>query len=249
MTHNIKRLLSVLLGLAIISLPSTQAFAASKPAADARPKVTTVDPNGYDVSYPNCNATAPVSPAFGVVGVADGIVYSANPCLAAQAAWFGSNLSLYANTGLNASQSSQYYVAAEQGCNGDVYCAAYNYGVNAAQNALSVAQSANVSASTWWLDVENGNSWNSDTNQNRQELQGMYDALHAAGIATVGVYSTTAQWDSITGTWLNQWPNWGATTVRKASLAATFCTGHQFTGGQTLLIQYLPGGLDRDYAC
>jgi len=67
-------------------------------------------------------------------------------------------------------------------------------------------------------------------------------------VTTVGVYSTTYQWDTVTGTWLNNWPNWGATTVRSASKAAAFCTGHQFTGGPTYLIQF-SGSLDQDYAC
>jgi hypothetical protein len=79
-------------------------------------------------------------------------------------------------------------------------------------------------------------------------LQGEYDALVANGVTTVGVYSTTYQWNTVTGAWLNNWPNWGATTVHTARQAAQYCTGHQFTGGPTLLIQFT-GSLDQDYAC
>ncbi len=201
---------------------------------------------GVDVSYPNCSAKIP-SVAFGVVGVTGGLVYSQNPCLAAEASHF-KNLSLYANTGLNADPTgSAYYRQAQVGCNGDVYCAAYNYGYNAGVAALAYANSQGVHAAMWWLDVETGNTWNSDTLQNRKSLQGERDALVAAG-ATVGAYSTTLQWNGITGSWLNSWPNWGATTWRTASQAAKYCTGHQFTGGPTYLIQY-SGRLDQDYAC
>ncbi len=201
---------------------------------------------GVDVSYPNCSARIP-SVAFGIVGVTGGLVYSQNSCLAAEASHFR-NLSLYVNTGLNADPtSSAYYRQAQVGCNGDVYCAAYNYGYNAALNAIAYANSQSVHSTMWWLDVETGNTWNSDVLQNRQSLQGEHDALVANG-ATVGAYSTTYQWNTITGSWQNGWPNWGATTWRTASQAATYCTGHRFTGGPTYLIQY-SGRLDQDYAC
>ncbi len=202
---------------------------------------------GYDVSWPNCTATPPAHPPFGIVGVNDGTAYSQSPCLAQEAAWF-SHLSLYANTGWY-NQSVHINPTSPRICaSGDNNCLAYNYGYNAGLYALNYARGQNVSASVWWLDVENGNTWNADTTQNRNSLQGEYDALVANGVTTVGVYSTTAQWDSITGTWLNSWPSWGATTVSTAKQAATFCTGHRFTGGPTELIQY-SGTLDRDYAC
>lgn len=204
---------------------------------------------GVDVSYPNCSATIPVV-KFGVVGVSSGLVYSHNGCAAAEAGHFA-NLSLYANTGLNASNSSAYYTQAQVGCNGDVDCAAYNYGYNAAKDALSYATSQGLHSTKWWLDVETSNTWNADVLQNQKSLQGEYDALIANGATTVGVYSTSAQWHTITGSWLNNWPSWGATTWNNASGAASYCTGHQFTGGPSLLMQYKSrqSRLDQDVAC
>jgi hypothetical protein len=204
---------------------------------------------GVDISYPNC--TAKFSPVnFGIVGVNNGLVYGHNPCLASEARNF-SDLSLYVNTGLNASQSSSYYVQAQVGCNGDVNCAAYNYGYNAAKEAISYATSQGLSSSKWWLDVETMNTWNKDVVQNQKSLQGQYDALAANGATTVGVYSTTAQWQSITGGWQNNWPSWGATTWTTAAQAKTYCTGHQFTGGPSLLMQYKSkqSKVDQDVAC
>jgi hypothetical protein len=202
---------------------------------------------GYDVSWPNCAAKPPAHPSFGIVGVSDGTGYSQNPCLTQEAAWFPS-LSLYVNTGWN-DQSPYINPNSPKVCvTGDSNCLAYNYGYNAGVYALNYANSQNIHTSVWWLDVETGNTWNADTTQNRNSLQGEYDALVANGVSTVGVYSTTYQWDTVTGTWLNNWPNWGATTVRTASKAATFCSGHQFTGGPTYLIQFT-GALDQDYAC
>lgn len=204
---------------------------------------------GVDVSYPNCSTPLPAA-TFGIVGVSGGLVYSQNNCLVAEAKTYP-NLSLYVNSGLNASPSSTYYTQAQVGCNGDVNCAAYNYGYNAGQNAIAYAQSQGVSSSKWWIDVETMNTWNSDVIQNQKSIQGEHDALVAAGATTVGVYSTTSQWQSITGGWQNQWPSWGATSWTTAKQAQTYCTGHQFTGGPSLLMQYKSkqSKVDQDVAC
>jgi len=202
---------------------------------------------GIDVSFPNCSASIPRT-SFGIVGVNHGLLYSYNDCLATEAGHFA-NLSLYMNTGWH-DQSTHINPNSPRTCNaGDANCLAYNYGYNAAIDTMNYAFSQNVSSSTWWLDVETANSWNADTLQNRSSLQGSYDALKDNGIATVGVYSTTAQWQTITNGWKNNWPNWGATTWNTAKQAAKYCSGHQFTGGPTYLIQFSGRALDQDYAC
>ncbi len=242
-TRTVTRVL-VLAGALVLAL-----VVAARPAEAAAATLYPSGTSGYDVSWPNCGATPPAHPVFGIVGVSNGTGYSQNPCLASEASWFPStSLSLYVNTGW---YDQSVYVnpnSPRQCASGDNNCLAYNYGYNAGLYALSYASSQNIRASTWWLDVETSNTWNVDTTQNRNSLQGEYDALMANGVTTVGAYSTTAQWNSVTGTWLNGWPSWGATTVRTARQAAKYCTGHQFTGGPTYLIQYV-SSLDRDYAC
>jgi len=203
---------------------------------------------GNDVSWPNCNAKAPRSPSFGIVGVTGGLGFSQNSCLAKQAGWFN-NLSLYVNTGYPGQSYGLKYQNFPNLCSAsDLSCLAYNYGYNAAQYAHNYAKSQFVSSSTWWLDVETMNSWTSDYSQNRSSLQGMTDFLKIAGVNTVGIYSTTAQWQTITNGWQNGFPNWGATTWQTAKQASKYCTGHNFTGGDTWLIQFR-GSLDQDYAC
>lgn len=236
-----KKLLSFsLLALVTAIIPTSNAFASTFYQTGSV---------GIDVSYPNCATKLPTAD-FGIVGVNGGRVYNYNPCLAAQAKKFG-NLSLYINTGLNATPDSPYYVAAQQGCNGDALCAAYSYGYAAAVDSLNYAASQGVSSTKWWLDVETENSWNADVMQNRQSLKGAYDALVASGASLVGVYSTTYQWGVITGDWQNNWPSWGATTWTSAKQAKTYCTGHEFTGGPTLLIQFIDrkSKVSRDLAC
>lgn len=230
-----------LLALVVAAHPALAAAAAASPYTSGA--------TGYDVSWPNCSAKPPSHPAFGIVGVTDGTGYTQSPCLAQEAAWFG-NLSLYVNTGWYDQSTHINPNSPRQCASGDENCLAYNYGYNGGLYALSYASSRHVSATTWWLDVETSNTWNTDTTQNRNSLQGEHDALIANGVTSVGVYSTTSQWDTVTGTWLNNWPNWGATTWRTPKQAATYCTGHQFTGGLTYLIQFTgSGSLDRDYAC
>lgn len=207
---------------------------------------------GIDVSWPNCGVTPPKAD-FGIVGVTDGLGYSQNPCLAAEASSYTHNLSLYVNTGWYA-QSSYINPNRPYRCLPIIpttyeNCLAYNYGYNAGLYAAQYAASQGLKNQRWWLDVETANTWSTNTMQNRESLMGEYDALQKSG-TVMGVYSTTAQWDSLTGSWRNGWSNWGATTVETASSAATYCTGHAFTGGKTLLIQYTPqDALDHDVAC
>lgn len=203
---------------------------------------------GNDVSWPNCNARPPTNAAFGIVGVTGGLGFSQNSCLAKQSTWF-KNLSLYVNTGYPGSYRGLDYQNFPNACaSTDLNCLAYNYGYNAGQYALNYAASQGLNNTTWWLDVETDNSWTTDYQQNRNSLQGETDALKAAGVTTIGVYSTTAQWQSITNAWQNGLPNWGATTWTTAKQAAKYCTGHNFTGGGTWLIQF-KGKLDQNYAC
>jgi hypothetical protein len=205
--------------------------------------------SGTDISWPQCGQKLSGLGSFGIVGVTDGTGYSTNPCIAAEASHYA-NLSLYVNTGWNSASIHVNPNSPRVCAPTDEDCLAYNYGYNAGLYAVGAAQAASVSVATnWWLDVETSNTWSTDTVQNQNSLQGEYDALTASGATEVGAYSTTAQWNQLTGSWNNGWSGWGATTVKTASQAKTYCTGHQFTGGPTLLIQYSGKTLDQDYAC
>jgi hypothetical protein len=206
---------------------------------------------GVDISWPNCSASIP-QVTFGIVGVTYGQGYSTSPCIAQEVGHF-SNRSLYVNTGWY-DKSTHINPTYPRGCApGDSNCLAYNYGYNAGLYAVNAAEGAGVATqTTWWLDVETGNTWNTNVLQNQNSLQGERDALVISGGATtVGVYSTTAQWQGITGAWKNNWPSWGATTWSTATQAQTYCTGHRFTGGPSYLMQYRPRNakVDYDVAC
>jgi len=124
--------------------------------------------------------------------------------------------------------------------------------INAQQTTTTVP--ATPGSYPWWLDVETANTWQSDTAMNVADLQGMIAAFEAAGVTNVGAYSTSSQWDSITGGTtssasgsLYAIPNWipGATTL---AAAQSNCSQPSFTGGSVAITQWT-GSPDNDYAC
>jgi len=110
---------------------------------------------------------------------------------------------------------------------------------------------------TWWLDVEDANTWQSGSTaaqgRNRATLEGMTAYLIARG-APVGLYAVPTQWRQITGTVpaesnlyrLNSWLP-GASTLSGAS--ANCRKAPLTSGGTVTLAQYVSGGLDRNLSC
>ncbi len=126
-------------------------------------------------------------------------------------------------------------------------------------HAFSSATGGSLTLQPVWLDVETGNSWQSGSTglaMNAADLNGMVAALRAANSAAViGIYSTSSQWNQITGTPTGTaagrlWglPDWipGSTTQ---SAAQSSCTQSPFTGGTVTLTQWTSNGLDKDYSC
>jgi hypothetical protein len=229
---------------------------------------------GYDISYPQCGGSFPANPAFGIVGVNRGIVFSANPCLGAgdgpsELAWAGLQAGFYANTGNPGPELSSHWpvgqtsprscLAAEP----DTADCAYDYGWNAAADAYATAVQAFVSlgwadpgdtrtpvAGSWWLDVETANSWRTDTSLNVAALQGAADYLGSVEVASIGFYSTPTMWSQVTGGTeaFAGYRSWvaGARTLQAAKKK---CVGAGFTGGGVQLSQYPKNGFDANYPC
>lgn len=225
-------------------------------------------PRGYDISYPQCGGPFPSNPAFGIVGVNGGKVFSANPCLAAQITWGGgAGAELYANTGNPGPALSSFWPKGQtsprfcDAANPDTADCAYDYGWNAAQHSFETSQAAYASlglaaspaSTSWWLDVETSNSWRDDNlSLNVAALQGEADYLLGAGVTRIGFYSTTYQWGVITGGTqvFAAYPSWGA-GARNEKVATNLCqtTTTSFTGGPLTLVQYPYSGFDADLRC
>lgn len=125
------------------------------------------------------------------------------------------------------------------------------------------ATGGQLSAQPVWLDVETGNTWQTGSAglaMNVADLQGMVDAIRATATAgtaaaAVGMYSTGAQWNQITGTPtgaaagdLAGTPVWvpGAHS-QKAAIAN--CSATSFTGGPVTLTQWFGTPYDGDHSC
>jgi hypothetical protein len=241
------------------------------PAAEAAGTV------GYDISYPQCNATFPSGGAFGIAGVNDGLPYSANPCLGvgdgpSELAWAGMNAGLYANTADPGPALSSHWPNGQTSpkqCNttgnpgSNTPDCHYDYGWNAAADSYRDAVNAYVSlgwaqagatrtpvANQWWLDVESANSWTSSPSLNVQALQGEADYLSSVGAAQVGFYATAGDWQTITGstTVFAGYPSW-LPGASSLTDAESRCGGAGFTGGGVALTQFVSGGFDNDYSC
>jgi hypothetical protein len=223
----------------------------------------------YDVSYPQCGHALPANATGGIVGVNDGIVFSANPCLATQWSWavHASTYApaFYANTADPGPAYSRHWPGGQmlpRSCDGtnSADCA-YDYGWNAAKDSFAdaAAVTTNAAGFTWWLDVETGNSWETlecaygqtATAQANDRATLAVAALTDAGVGTVGVYSTSYQWGQITGGSGTQFvlqPAWIAGTG-SLSTATSNCKQASFTGGPVVLAQYASNGFDADVHC
>lgn len=204
---------------------------------------------GHDVSWPNCAVRPPVASPFGIVGVTGGLVFRPNPCLFEESHWFTA-VSLYINTGYAGKTRAEQYASYPRHCAmADEACLAYNFGYNAGVYAITYAASLYVHSNVWWLDVESENSWSTDTSINRASLIGMVAAIQKNTLLPIiGFYSYPGQWNTITGGWQNEFPNWVATGDDELQTAIAYCNGQAFNGGQTLLTQYTTR-LDNDYIC
>ena len=215
---------------------------------------------GFDISYPQCGGAYPASPAFGIVGVNGGRVFSTNPCLASQVTWGGGAATeLYVNTGNPGPGLSQFWPVGQtsprtcSSTNTDTADCAYDYGWNAALAAyasLGLGAGA-AAATTWWLDVETMNSWRSTASLNVAALQGQVDYLRSVGITKLGFYSTTVQWGTITGgsQVFAAYPSWGAGAPNEKTAKSHCQSTPGFTGGRLALVQYPYAGYDADLRC
>jgi major membrane immunogen (membrane-anchored lipoprotein) len=259
-----------LLSGALLASPSSDASSASPGAASI----------GYDVSYPQCGRTLPASAGFGIVGVNDGHPYSTNPCLASEVNWATTTTSgvpsFYMNTDSPGPADTSNWpssATSPKACSGANSAAcSYDYGWGAAQASFANAISAEttdgsaspttaVTSAHWWLDVETGNHWESlesaygpttaSQSIDQEMLSGALAYLTSVGVTNLGIYSTSQQWNTITGTpptLFKTIPVWmpGYATLAAAEAA---CALASFTGGRVAEIQYPSNGLDGDYVC
>lgn len=255
----------------VLAVPMSAIAAASDPVAGNDVSYPQCAAKGSTARGP-----MPSGAHFGVVGVNGGVATSLNSCFAAESTWAAltpgttqqPSLALYVNTGdpalaaawwptSNTTQSSittptPIAVPTSHGvCAHKAGAAcAYVYGYSVAYNDFSKAGSPH--GATWWLDVETGNTWQTDTGANAASLAGMLDYFRSVG-GKVGLYSTSAQWAKIAGktsstSALAGLPSWLAGS--SVTGAPTACEGSGLTPrSRVSLVQYHVGSFDTDLSC
>jgi len=237
---------------------------AASPTAMPTPSVF-----GNDISFPQCPTGAePSLPAFGIVGVTGGRPFSANPCLARQFAWALTStsatqprVSLYMNTANPGPGVSPYWpptgTTMPRTCDGSWSAdCAFDYGWLFAQDAFSRAVGVTGAQlavqAPWWLDMEQSNSWATETATNATTLQGAIAYLQAQKVASIGVYSTSTDWEVLIGMPtasgpFGTLPNWrpGASNAQEAP---GWCA-RTVTGGRVKFVQFPSAGFDTNFTC
>ena len=248
--------------------PTTPALATPTPTPEPAPV-------GVDISYPQCGSQFPESFGFAIVGVNGGRVYDENPCLGtgegpSQLAWAGRESQLYINTGNPGPRDSLHWPVGQEEprlcdlADIDSIDCAYDYGWNAAHDAHQIALTAWIEVgwadagavalpaeTTWWLDVEDANSWRRDDARNIAALQGMVDALTALGAGEIGFYSTPRLWDRITGgsDAFSAYAAWHAGASDPFDAAVRCADADAFTGGELRMVQWVQDGIDHNLRC
>lgn len=256
------------ISMVIVTLAGGVALAA-KPAPSPNPTVLL----GNDISWPQCGKSLPKGQAFGVVGVNDGLANTTNPCFAAELSWAQKSIggtgqdkvALYVNTANPGLAGSWWPTSNDYGgtsvsnpygtCDGaDTAACAYMYGYAKAYDDANIRGVSSPSSYLWWLDVETGNSWETNKTANTADLEGM-TAYFQSISARAGIYSTSAQWNQIAGvpstiSNLRNLKSW-IPGARSQSAAQTNCsTATPLTPGSTVtLTQFVSKNFDYDYSC
>jgi len=204
---------------------------------------------GYDVSWPQCGGPLPPRATVAVVGVNGGWAFTGNPCFGTEARWAGNNLSTYINLNSPRGPDPAQWADGPAGrcARGNFYCESYNYGYNTARFSVRKALADGARSKTWWLDVELGPNWSSNQHDNAAVVAGAIAALRSDGLRPA-VYSTTYQWDVITGGFVPGTTAWYPTGTATAH-PVRWCWPRSFAGGPVSLVQSAAGRYDGDYAC
>jgi hypothetical protein len=241
--------------------------------------------SGYDVSWPQCVSRSsaqtkplPTAPTYAIVGVNNGTIGTLNSCFAAEAAWAGTNLSVYiimqpAPGGTPVPYES---TGPEAFCaSTSSECEGYDWGYNYTETDIAFVKAQGADPKLWWVDVETAEGWPTSASfqpVNAAIIQGALDAVKEAGDVG-GIYCTWYQWGEITGSYIpaGQTPLWvaGALSLSDGYYSAqSYCqralsAGDPstlksgpigFAGGVPWLVQYgyaaySPTLLDVDYSC
>lgn len=212
---------------------------------------------GFDVSWPQCagdlaGQMPPGRPPYLLLGLTHGAGDTVNPCLGSQLDWATSR-GVRVGAYLVASfPTAVDQAAASDGlfgvCGTSARCRLRNNGAAQAQAAIATMHVVGLTVPTLWIDVEVSTvlPWSRHVAANIALLRGVVAGARAAHVP-VGVYTTSAMWQEITGGYRLNVPNWLPSGDGRVRHAARMCRTSA-TGGVTWLVQYTRS-LDADLTC
>ncbi|HET8594362.1 MAG TPA: FG-GAP-like repeat-containing protein [Intrasporangium sp.] len=222
---------------------------------------------GHDISWPQCPSSVggydlpmpPTSTQFVIVGLTKGLPFTENPCLASQVSWVKNNAKpAQAYTMAAYPTSAQLTTYGSQGpwSSSTTWGKLSNVGYSQARFAVASLAKVGFEPPVVWIDVEprTAQPWPTGTaarqRSNRYVLEGLMRGLRDAGYP-YGLYSYTAGWQDITGSWLLPGvPVWAtAGKLDYPAEAADRCTQTSFSGGRVYLSQWYDDQRDYDRTC
>jgi hypothetical protein len=190
--------------------------------------------DAVDFSYDKCRTPGSSEAAssvghydLAILGVNGGGDWEKNPCLHDQLRHVDKYF-LYVNTNYPSDQCHDRPSRK----------AAYHCGYNVGLWDLNYASRQGASSNLWFEDVETSNGWSGKDSYNAVFLYGLAKALEAHGVY-VGFYSTSYQWEDITGGWKPGGFGWYATGSNgkpSDSVIRDACRSG-FTGGSVVYYQ------------
>jgi hypothetical protein len=243
----LRRIASAVLAMIAVVLAGSDAVAAATPA-------------GQDVSWPQCSSRQggyglpmpSASAPFVVVGLTAGRAFTANPCVASQAAW-ARRTRVPTSAYLVATYPTRAEVRAwSSGPRrpSTLRDRVYNVGVAQGRAALRVLARSGLRTHSVWVDVERNRRrpWSANPDMNVALIQGVVAAIRAAGYRP-GLYTNASSWAVYTDDVRLGLPEWRTVGPRSRALAEQACAARPLNGGTVLLVQYWTSTVDSDVAC
>jgi len=248
--------------LALLTAPAARGVPAAQAAAD---------PDGYDISWPQCPTSAggfglplpPASAGFVVIGLTKGLPFTENPCLASQVSWSRTNnvaAQAYTIPAFPTAAQLTSYRAAGPWSSSTRTGQLSNVGYAQARYAVAALQRTGLAPGTVWIDVEPrpAQPWPTGTaarqRENRAVVEGLMRGLRDAGLS-YGLYTYSSAWADITGSWylpgIAGWYPVG--TLDTANEASARCGTRSPSGGPIRMVQWVQtvtgGQQDADLLC
>jgi hypothetical protein len=243
----LRRVASAVLAMIAVVLAGSDAVGAGTPA-------------GQDVSWPQCSSQQggyglpmpSASAPFVVVGLTAGRAFTANPCVASQAAW-ARRTRVATSAYLVATYPTRAEVRAwSSGPRppSTLRDRVYNVGVAQGRTALRVLAHSGLRARSVWVDVEQNRRrpWSTNPDLNVALIQGVVAAVRAAGYRP-GLYTNASSWSLYTDGARLGLAEWRTVGPRSRAVAERACGARPLGGGPVLLVQYWTSTVDSDIAC